>query len=168
VFYLPNNKKFSSLSAIVEEIKENRNQQFFLVSEIAKFEVKDIFKKDIFKHIQSNLKSNSKRIRKAIGLNILRVLRKSKYHINTINNQIFVSAYHPIVDSTKELNSQSKKIIDVIANYKKTSIKSIISDSDKLSISKLSIMKEVKWLIQIGIIRLYESGEIELINFDKS
>ena len=168
VFYLPNNKKFSSLSAIVEEIKENRNQQFFLVSEIAKFEVKVIFKKDIFKHIQSNLKSNSKRIRKAIGLNILRVLRKSKYHINTINNQIFVSAYHPIIDSTKELNSQSKKIIDVIANYKKTSIRSIISDSDKLSISKLSIMKEVKWLIQIGIIRLYESGEIELINFDKS
>jgi hypothetical protein len=29
-------------------------------------------------------------------------------------------------------------------------------------------MKEIKWLIQIGIIRLYESGQIELINFDKS
>ena len=88
--------------------------------------------------------------------------------INTINNQNFVSAYHPIVDSTKELNSHSKKIIDVIADYKKTNIKSLISDSEKLSISKLNIMKEIKWLIQIGIIRLYESGQIELINCDKS
>jgi hypothetical protein len=101
-------------------------------------------------------------------LSILRVLKKSKFHINTINNQNYVSAYHPIVDSTKELNSQSKKIIGVIANYKKTSIKSLISDSEKLSISKINIMKEIKWLIQIGIIRLYESGQIELINFDKS
>jgi hypothetical protein len=168
VFYLPNNKKFSSISAIIKEIKENRNQQFFLVSETAKIEVKEIFEKDVFKHIQSHLKSNSKKIRKAIELSILRVLKKSKFHINTINNQNYVSAYHPIVDSTKELNSQSKKIIGVIANYKKTSIKSLISDSEKLSISKINIMKEIKWLIQIGIIRLYESGQIELINFDKS
>ena len=168
VFYLPNNKKFSSISAIIKEIKENRNQQFFLVSETAKIEVKEIFEKDVFKHIQSHLKSNSKKIQKAIELSILRVLKKSKFHINTINNQNYVSAYHPIVDSTKELNSQSKKIIGVIANYKKTSIKSLISDSEKLSISKINIMKEIKWLIQIGIIRLYESGQIELINFDKS
>ena len=168
VFCLPNNKKFSSMNAVIEEIKENRNQQFFLVSETAKIEVKEIFEKDVFKHIRSHLKSNSKKIRKAIELNILRVLKKSKFHINTINNQNFVSAYHPIVDSTKELNSQSKKIIDVIADYKKTSIKSLISDSEKLSISKLNVMKEIKWLIQIGIIRLYESGQIELINCDKS
>jgi phosphoribosylanthranilate isomerase len=168
VFYLPNNKKFSSISAIIKEIKENRNQQFFLVSETAKIEVKEIIENDVFKHIQSHLKSNSKKIRKAIELSILRVLKKSKFHINTINNQNYVSAYHPIVDSTKELNSQSKKIIGVIANYKKTSIKSLISDSEKLNISKINIMKEIKWLIQIGIIRLYESGQIELTNFDKS
>ena len=167
VFYLPNKKKFSSISAITKEIKENQNQQFFIETAAAKIGVKEIFENDLFKQIQSQIRANRKKIRKEIELNILRVLKKSKYHIITVNNQIFVSAYHPTVNSTKELNSQSKKIIDLIANYKKTSIKSIISDSEELSISKLNIMKEIKWLIQIGIVRLYESGQVELINYDK-
>ena len=167
VFYLPNKKKFSSITAITKEIKENQNQQFFIETAAAKIRVKEIFENDVFKQIQSQIKANRKKIRKEIELNILRILKKSKYHIITVNNQNFVSAYHPTVNSTKELNSQSKKIIDLIANYKKTSIKSIISDSEELSISKLNIMKEIKWLIQIGIVRLYESGQVELINYDK-
>ena len=61
-----------------------------------------------------------------------------------------------------------KKIIDIITVYRKASIKSIISDSEKLDISKLNIMKEIKWLIQIGIVRLYESGQVELIKYDKN
>ena len=167
VFYLPNKKKFSSITAITKEIKENQNQQFFIETAAAKIGVKEIFENDVFKQIQSQIKADRKKIRKEIELNILRILKKSKYHIIKVNNQNFVSAYHPTVNSTKELNSQSKKIIDLITNYKKTSIKSIISDSEELSISKLNIMKEIKWLIQIGIVRLYESGQVELINYDK-
>ena len=167
VFYLPNKKKFSTISAITKEIKENENQQFFTESATAKIGVKEIFENDVFKQIQSQIKADRKKIRKEIELNILRILKKSKYHIIKVNNQNFVSAYHPTVNSTKELNNQSKKIIDLITNYKKTSIKSIISDSEELSISKLNIMKEIKWLIQIGIVRLYESGQVELINYDK-
>ena len=168
VFYFPNKKKFSSISALTKEIKENQNQQFFIESATAKIGVKEIFENDVFKQIQSQIKANRKRIKKAIELNILRILKKSKYHIITVNNQNFVSAYHPSVNSTKGLNSQSKKIIDIIAVYRKASIKSIISDSEKLNISKLNIMKEIKWLIQIGIVRLYESGQVELIKYDKS
>ena len=153
---------------IIKEIKENQNQQYFLESPTAKIGVKEIFENDVFKQIQSVIKSNGKKIRKAIELNILRVLKKSKYHIITVKNQNFVSAYHPTGNSTKELNSQSKKIIDIIAVYRKANIKSIISDSEKLNISKLNIMKEIKWLIQIGIVRLYESGQVELIKYDKS
>ena len=168
VFYLANKKKFTSIIAIIKEIKENQNQQYFLESPTAKIGVKEIFENDVFKQIQSVIKSNGKKIRKAIELNILRVLKKSKYHIITVKNQNFVSAYHPTGNSTKELNSQSKKIIDIIAVYRKANIKSIISDSEKLNISKLNIMKEINWLIQIGIVRLYESGQVELIKYDKS
>ena len=28
-------------------------------------------------------------------------------------------------------------------------------------------MEEIKWLIQTGIVRLYESGQVELIKYDK-
>jgi len=98
----------------------------------------------------------------------LRILRKSKYHTISVNSQNFVCAYHPSGNSTKELNSQAKKIIDIIDAHKTNSIQSIMNDSEKLSISKLNLMKEIKWLIQIGIVRLYESGKIELINYDKS
>ena len=168
VFYLPNSKKFSSISAITKEIKENQNQQFFKESETIKIGVKEIFTNHLYKHIQPQIKSNAKKIRKSIELGILRILRKSKYHIISVNSQNFVCAYHPSENSTKELNSQTKKIIDIIDAHKSNSIQSIMNDSEKLSISKLNLMKEIKWLIQIGIVRLYESGKIELINYDRS
>ncbi len=168
VFYLPNSKKFSSISAITKEIKENQNQQFYKESETVKIGVKEIFTNPVFKHIQPQIKSNAKKIRKSIELDILRILRKSKYHIISVNSQNFVCAYHPSGNSTKELNSQANKIIDIIDAHKTNSIQSIMNDSEKLSISKLNLMKEIKWLIHIGIVRLYESGKIELINYDKN
>ena len=168
VFYLPNNKKFSSISAITNEIKENQNQQFFKVSETVKIDAKNIFTNNLFKPIQTQIKSNTKKIRKSIELSILRILRKSKYHVFSVNSQNFVCAYHPSGNTTKGLNCQAKKIIDIIDVHKKNSIQSIMNDSEKISISKLNLMKEIKWLIQIGIVRLYESGKIELINHEKS
>jgi hypothetical protein len=167
-FYLPNNKKFTSISAITKEIKENQNQQFFKESKTIKIGVREIFENHLFKHIQSLIKSNEKKIRRTIELNVLRILKKSKYHIISVNKQSFVCGYHPGGNSIKELNSQTKKIIDIIDIHKKNSIKSIMSDCEKLNISKLNLMKEIKWLIQIGIVRLYESGKIELIKYDKS
>jgi hypothetical protein len=163
VFKLKNTETFSSITKIIKKIKENKNGQFFSEIETAKIDAKQILKNKTLIDIKQQIVSNNNKIKKDISIIITRLLKKSKYNIFSKNKQTFVSAYYPNKYHLQELSDITKKIINIIEIHNRDDVKSIMEKCQKFDIPKIGIMKEIKWLIQIGIIRQYESGHIELI-----
>ena len=162
-FKLKDIEGFSSITKLIKRIKENKNSQFFSEIDQAKFATDEIFENKTLFALKKEIVSNTKRIKKDIGITIIRLLKKSKFNLFSTNNQIFVSAYYPNKYNIQELSDIAKKIISVVENHNREHVKSVMDQCEKINISKIRIIKEIKWLIQIGVIRQYESGHIELI-----
>lgn len=162
-FRLKDIEDFSSITKLIKRIKENKNSQFFSEIDRAKFATDEIFENKTLFALKKEIVSNTKRIKNDIGITITRLLKKSKFNIFSTNNQMFVSAYYPSKYNIQELSDIAKRIISVVENHDREHVKSVMDQCEKINISKISIIKEIKWLIQIGIIRQYESGNIELI-----
>ena len=160
-FFLPNNRKFKSLQGVLDEIIENIEQYFteFEKIRISMMEIRDTKE---YALIQTEIKSNIRNLSKDIERLLYQILKRSKFNLFNINKHTFVSAYQPNDLLKYKLSLQSEKILNVIKSSTGITVPVVLSNYQQLSMSKLDILKEIKWLSQIGMIRVFESGQINL------
>lgn len=160
-FFLPNNRNFKSLQGVLDEIIENIEQYFteFEKIRISMMEIRDTKE---YAFIQTEIKSNIRNLSKDIERLLYQILKRSKFNLFNINKHTFVSAYQPNDLLKYKLSLQSEKILNVIKSSTGITVPVVLSNYQQLSMSKLDILKEIKWLSQIGMIRVFESGQINL------
>ena len=160
-FFLPDNRNFKSLQGVLDEIIENIEQYFteFEKIRISMMEIRDTKE---YALIQTEIKSNIRNLSKDIERLLYQILKRSKFNLFNINKHTFVSAYQPNDLLKYKLSLQSEKILNVIKSSASTTVPVVLSNYQQLSMSKLDILKEIKWLSQIGMIRVFESGQINL------
>ncbi len=160
-FFLPNNRNFSSLQGVWDEIIEN-TEQYFTEFEKIRISMMEIFDTKEYAFIQTEIKSNIRNLSKDIERLLYQILKRSKFNLFNINKHTFVSAYQPNDLLKYKLSLQSEKILNVIKSSAGITVPIVLSNYQQLSMSKLDILKEIKWLSQIGMIRVFESGQINL------
>ena len=160
-FFLPDNRNFKSLQGVLDEIIENIEQYFteFEKIRISMMEIRDTKE---YALIQTEIKSNIRNLSKDIERLLYQILKRSKFNLFNINKHTFVSAYQPNDFLKYKLSLQSEKILNVIKSSTGITVPVVLSNYQQLSMSKLDILKEIKWLSQIGMIRVFESGQINL------
>ncbi len=160
-FLLPNNRKFKSLQGVLDEIIENI-EQYFTEFEKIRISMMEILDTKEYALIQTEIKSNIRNLSKDIERLLYQILKRSKFNLFNINKHTFVSAYQPNDLLKYKLSLQSEKILNVIKSSTGITVPVVLSNYQQLSMSKLDILKEIKWLSQIGMIRVFESGQINL------
>lgn len=160
-FFLPNNRKFKSLQGVLDEIIENI-EQYFTEFEKIRISMMEILDTKEYALIQTEIKSNIRNLSKDIERLLYQILKRSKFNLFNINKHTFVSAYQPNDLLKYKLSLQSEKILNVIKSSTGITVPVVLSNYQQLSMSKLDILKEIKWLSQIGMIRVFESGQINL------
>lgn len=160
-FFLPNNRNFRSLQGVLDEIIENI-EQYFTEFEKIRISMMEILDTKEYALIQTEIKSNIRNLSKDIERLLYQILKRSKFNLFNINKHTFVSAYQPNDLLKYKLSLQSEKILNVIKSSAGITVPIVLSNYQQLSMSKLDILKEIKWLSQIGMIRVFESGQINL------
>lgn len=160
-FFLPNNRNFKSLQGVLDEIIENI-EQYFTEFEKIRISMMEILDTKEYALIQTEIKSNIRNLSKDIERLLYQILKRSKFNLFNINKHTFVSAYQPNDLLKYKLSLQSEKILNVIKSSTGITVPVVLSNYQQLSMSKLDILKEIKWLSQIGMIRVFESGQINL------
>ncbi len=160
-FFLPNNRNFRSLQGVLDEIIENI-EQYFTEFEKIRISMMEILDTKEYALIQTEIKSNIRNLGKDIERLLYQILKRSKFNLFNINKHTFVSAYQPNDLLKYKLSLQSEKILNVIKSSAGITVPIVLSNYQQLSMSKLDILKEIKWLSQIGMIRVFESGQINL------
>ncbi len=160
-FFLPNNRNFRSLQGVLDEIIENI-EQYFTEFEKIRISMMEILDTKEYALIQTEIKSNIRNLSKDIERLLYQILKRSKFNLFNINKHTFVSAYQPNDLLKYKLSLQSEKILNVIKSSAGITVPVVLSNYQQLSMSKLDILKEIKWLSQIGMIRVFESGQINL------
>ena len=160
-FFLPNNRNFRSLQGVLDEIIENI-EQYFTEFEKIRISMMEILDTKEYALIQTEIKSNIRNLSKDIERLLYQILKRSKFNLFNINKHTFVSAYQPNDLLKYKLSLQSEKILNVIKSSTGITVPVVLSNYQQLSMSKLDILKEIKWLSQIGMIRVFESGQINL------
>ena len=160
-FFLPNNRNFRSLQGVLDEIIENI-EQYFTEFEKIRISMMEILDTKEYALIQTEIKSNIRNLGKDIERLLYQILKRSKFNLFNINKHTFVSAYQPNDLLKYKLSLQSEKILNVIKSSTGITVPVVLSNYQQLSMSKLDILKEIKWLSQIGMIRVFESGQINL------
>ena len=160
-FFLPNNRNFRSLQGVLDEIIEN-TEQYFTEFEKIRISMMEILDTKEYALIQTEIKSNIRNLSKDIERLLYQILKRSKFNLFNINKHTFVSAYQPNDLLKYKLSLQSEKILNVIKSSTGITVPVVLSNYQQLSMSKLDILKEIKWLSQIGMIRVFESGQINL------
>ena len=160
-FFLPNNRNFRSLQGVLDEIIEN-TEQYFTEFEKIRISMMEILDTKEYALIQTEIKSNIRNLSKDIERLLYQILKRSKFNLFNINKHTFVSAYQPNDLLKYKLSLQSEKILNVIKSSAGITVPIVLSNYQQLSMSKLDILKEIKWLSQIGMIIVFESGQINL------
>ncbi len=160
-FFLPDNRNFRSLQGVLDEIIENI-EQYFTEFEKIRISMMEILDTKEYALIQTEIKSNMRNLSKDIERLLYQILKRSKFNLFNINKHTFVSAYQPNDLLKYKLSLQSEKILNVIKSSTGITVPVVLSNYQQLSMSKLDILKEIKWLSQIGMIRVFESGKINL------
>ena len=160
-FFLPDNRNFRSLQGVLDEIIENI-EQYFTEFEKIRISMMEILDTKEYALIQTEIKSNIRNLSKDIERLLYQILKRSKFNLFNINKHTFVSAYQPNDLLKYKLSLQSEKILNVIKSSTGITVPVVLSNYQQLSMSKLDILKEIKWLSQIGMIRVFESGQINL------
>ena len=160
-FFLPDNRNFKSLQGVLDEIIENI-EQYFTEFEKIRISMMEIFDTKEYAFIQTEIKSNIRNLSKDIERLLYQILKRSKFNLFNINKHTFVSAYQPNDLLKYKLSLQSEKILNLIKSSTGITVPVVLSNYQQLSMSKLDILKEIKWLSQIGMIIVFESGQINL------
>ena len=158
-FILPNNRSFHSLKGVLDEITKNTDQ-YFTEFEKIKIGMKQVLETKEYDLIKSEIKSNLQNIGRDIERVLNQILKRSKFHVFNTKKCKYVSAYQPNDVLTYKLSLRSEKVLGEINKSDGLTISVMLNNHQQLNMSKLDILKEIKWLIQIGMVRMFDSGKI--------
>ena len=160
-----NNKKFRCLDAVKNEIFTNKDNRFYVQKNSITLTCKEILsdkKYDNIKHEMETL--HHKTIEFQIKAIIESIAKKAKYNIFKKNNRKYVCAYKCTNISNNTHTVICDQILNFIKENKKTNVKSLLDRTSNIGLSKVDILKELRWLVKSGFIRHYETGDLEIIS----
>ena len=159
-----NKKTFTSLEGVIAEIKKNERNLYIQNTNKVRFPANKWLEKskDIELH-KDLLDREVSSIKRDLHNTIKIVSRKSHFQLSKLQKKDYICAYKPQDISLHKLSIDCKKILQLCTEFNSTKIQNIFEKSNELSISKTTILQEVKWLIKSGIIRQFSTGEIEVV-----
>tara|TARA_B110000003_G_scaffold276571_1_gene324017 strand:- start:15949 stop:17106 length:1158 start_codon:yes stop_codon:yes gene_type:complete len=157
-------KKFESINLITKEIENSfvnfvREKNKIVISGIEIDKLDKLLMNEIKEFFDKNHKW-----KKDLFFNIIINLKKSGFHIFKTGKQknMYACPVKPKKFDEEKLSESCFNIIQVIKQSTKISKKDLINTNFKKTISKDSILYELKWLLKEGYIKEFKDGQISI------
>ena len=163
-----NNKKFRSLEAVKIEMLTNKDNSFYVKEKSITLTYKEILSDKKYYKIKQEMEIiHHRTIKFQINDIIEDIAKKAKFYIFKKNNRKYVCAYKSKNLSDNNHTIICDQILNIIKENKNTNTKSLLDRSSNIGLSKVDILKELRWLVKSGFIRHYETGDLEIKSTEK-
>ena len=160
-----NNKNFRSLEAVKKEILTNKDNRFYVEEKSIKLSCREILSDKKYYKIKQEMETiHHKTIKFQINAIIENIAKRAKYNIFKKNNRKYVCAYKCNNLSDNKHTIICDQILNFVKEDKNTNTKSLLDRGSYVGLSKVDILKELRWLVKSGFIRHYENGDLEVIS----
>jgi hypothetical protein len=157
-------KKFDSFKLITKEIEKSFVN---FVKEKSKIVISGIEIDKLDKLLMNEIKEffdKNHKWKKDLFFNIIINLKKSGFHIFKTGDEkiMYASPVKPKKFDEKKLSEKCFSIIQIIKQDIKISKRDLLNTDFKKTISKDSILYELKWLLKEGYIKEFKDGQISI------
>ena len=157
-------KKFKCIKIISKEIEKSLSN---FVKEKKKIVISGDKISNLDKLLINEIKiffDNNHRWKKDLFFNIIINLKKSGFHIFKTGEQkiMYACPVKPKKFKSENISESCFNIIQVIQQSNKISKKDLLNSNFEKTISKDTILYELKWLLNEGYIREYKNGQISI------
>ena len=161
-------EKVNGLESIKNKIKQNKNGIYFSeVGEIKDSAVNIYNNKNLNEIVKELAEMKQNQIFKSLYSNLILISKKANLYLNKKCKSLFVSAYPLKKVKINNLNLRSTNILNFLSSHKNSTIKNILNDKHFVQENKSVILKEIRWLIESGYIRQYDTGCLETMIAEK-
>ena len=157
-------KKFDSFKLIIKEIEKSfvnfvKEKSKIIISGIEINKLDNLLMNEIKEFFDKNHKW-----KKDLFFNIIINLKKSGFHIFKTGDEkkMYASPVKPKKFDERKLSEKCFSIIQVIKQDIKISKRDLLNTDFKKTISKDSILYELKWLLKEGYIKEFKDGQISI------
>ena len=164
-----NNLQFQSLDSLIFEISENKHSKYLENIKNTRFSAKE-WKCNYNNLRLSNvdLDKNNTYLKRDLINSLTIMFKKSNFQKIVSEKKKYVYSCNYIKQDLNLLNTTCKKILKNCSKLETPTIQSILGLSDTLSISKSTILQEIKWVVKSGLIRQFNSGKVEVIRRNRN